>query len=101
MLVHIDETVHNGHIFCYARSPDSLWYKYDDTSVTKTNLETVLCEHDSYILCYTKSGRDTIVSHKIEVDENLKELSQLPLLSTSIHHHEKISEIVSNDSNVR
>jgi len=60
VLVHLGETADNGHIFSYVRSPDNLWYKTNDESITAINLNSVLADTNSYILCYAKLSEKNI-----------------------------------------
>lgn len=56
--MHLGENANNGHIFTYIRSPDNLWYKANDELVTPVNLNSVLNDNNSYILCYARLSEE-------------------------------------------
>jgi ubiquitin C-terminal hydrolase len=85
VLVHLGETTNNGHIFSYVRSPDDLWYKTNDELVTPVNLETVLSDKNSYILCYSKLSEEKINLGGREMNESCTEPSPVFFSSTPKH----------------
>ncbi|CAF3689036.1 unnamed protein product [Rotaria sordida] len=84
VVVHFGETVDSSHIFSYIRSLDHLWYKADDASITKTNLNNVLDDNDAYILCYSKLAKNEVILRQTEVYTACKESSRLLFSSTPI-----------------
>ncbi|CAH6787111.1 Usp17lb [Phodopus roborovskii] len=51
VLVHDGMTCYSGHYFCYVKAGNGHWYKMDDSSVTKCDVDTVLSE-PAYVLFY-------------------------------------------------
>jgi hypothetical protein len=70
--VHIGETANNGHIFSYVRSPDNLWYKTNDELVIRVNVDSVLADNNSYILCYAR-----LLEKNINLSEPVDNTSRL------------------------
>ncbi|CAF2149342.1 unnamed protein product [Rotaria magnacalcarata] len=84
VVVHIGEAADSGHIFSYIRSPDNLWYKADDTSVQRIDLDTVLACNNSYILCYAKSSTAGQVLRETEFFKSYEESSRVLFSSTPV-----------------
>ncbi|CAF4585272.1 unnamed protein product, partial [Rotaria magnacalcarata] len=84
VVVHIGEAADSGHIFSYIRSSDNLWYKADDTSVQRIDLDTVLACNNSYILCYTKSSTAGQVLRETEFFKPYEESSRVLFSSTPV-----------------
>ena len=84
VVAHLGETVNSGHIFSYIRSPDNTWYEADDELVKKTDLHVVLTDNNSYILCYTKTSEDNIISQEKELFQSFTEPLHKILSSTPI-----------------
>jgi uncharacterized UBP type Zn finger protein len=70
--VHLGEAANNGHIFSYVRSPDNLWYKANDELVTPVNVDSVLADNNSYILCYAR-----LLEKNINLSEPVDNTSRL------------------------
>ncbi|XP_072229034.1 ubiquitin carboxyl-terminal hydrolase 17-like protein 6 [Leuresthes tenuis] len=55
VLVHSGARCHSGHYFCYIKASDGQWYKINDSTVSVSDIQTVLKE-EAYLLFYTKSS---------------------------------------------
>ncbi|ERE87753.1 ubiquitin carboxyl-terminal hydrolase 17-like protein E [Cricetulus griseus] len=53
VLVHDGVTCHSGHYFCYVKAGNGHWYKMDDSSVTRCDVNSVLSE-PAYVLFYVQ-----------------------------------------------
>jgi ubiquitin C-terminal hydrolase len=82
VVVHLGETADNGHIFVYVRSPDNLWYKINDESVTLVNPKVVLSDTNSYLLWYTKLSEEKRNLYRKEIDQLSKPSSHISFSST-------------------
>ena len=86
VVIHIGGILNSGHIFSYIRSPDNLWYQADDESVRKRDLNIILADNNSYILCYTKASGKNLVSHETECFQFSTMMAYRPRSSTPICH---------------
>ncbi len=100
-LVHLGETVNNGHIFVYIRSADNLWDKINDESVTSTNLKAVLSDNNSYILWYTKLSEEKRNLYRKEINELFIPSSRIPLSSTPTRRNVQVTRSFDDCSPVR
>ncbi|CAF4164381.1 unnamed protein product [Rotaria sp. Silwood2] len=98
VVVHVGENANNGHIFSYIRSPDNLWYKADDESITRVDLSDVLTDNNSYILCYSKVSRQKIISNETETFTSFEVVPRLLLSSTPKHIQEKSYKLIEHNS---
>ncbi|KAK2866282.1 hypothetical protein Q7C36_002338 [Tachysurus vachellii] len=55
VLVHSGFSCYAGHYYCYVKASNGQWYKMNDSSVTPTNIQTVL-NQQAYLLFYIKQG---------------------------------------------
>ncbi|XP_075340345.1 ubiquitin carboxyl-terminal hydrolase 42-like [Odontesthes bonariensis] len=53
VLVHSGAHCHSGHYFCYTKASDGQWYKMNDSTVSLSDIHTVLKE-EAYLLFYIK-----------------------------------------------
>uniref|UniRef100_A0ABM0LX03 Ubiquitin carboxyl-terminal hydrolase 36 n=1 Tax=Saccoglossus kowalevskii TaxID=10224 RepID=A0ABM0LX03_SACKO len=63
VLVHHGYSCNSGHYYCYVRAPNEAWYCMNDSSITQSNIKTVL-DQEAYILFYIKSNMKTTNSFK-------------------------------------
>lgn len=101
VVVHLGNTASKGHIFAYIRSPDNLWYKIDDESVTLTNRKTVFSDNNSYILWYTKLSEEKRNLYRKEINELFTPSSQTQVSSTPVHRNFQITRDLDGCSPVR
>ena len=57
VLVHIGESMHNGHIVTYVKQRNGCWYKTDDERVTRVE-EVEVLRQQAYMVFYTLCGDD-------------------------------------------
>ncbi|KAK2866276.1 hypothetical protein Q7C36_002332 [Tachysurus vachellii] len=55
VLVHSGFSCYAGHYYCYVKASNGQWYQMNDSSVTPTNIQTVL-NQQAYLLFYIKQG---------------------------------------------
>lgn len=101
VVVHLGETADNGHIFAYVRSPDNLWYKVNDESVTSVNLKVVLSDTNSYLLWYIKLSEKQRNLYKKEINELSKPSSHTSFSSTPKRRKIQSTRTFDNCSPVR
>ena len=101
VVVHVGETVEYGHIFSYIRSPDNFWYKANDESITQTNLDTVLADNNSYILCYNKITKANTIVPEIQIDAFVEGTPRCLFSSTPIRPNETNYKTAHDDPIVR
>ncbi|CAF5175986.1 unnamed protein product, partial [Rotaria magnacalcarata] len=98
VVVHIGETADSGHIFSYIRSPDNLWYKANDGLVQRIDLNAVLANNNSYILCYTKSSTAGQVLCETEFFKSYEESSRVLLFSTPMRRDDMTRKIIDHQT---
>ncbi|CAF1116954.1 unnamed protein product [Rotaria sp. Silwood1] len=79
VVVHLGEEPTSGHIYAYIRSPDALWYKANDKTITLVDINQVLTNKDAYMLFYSKVTEDKLVLNEIILNSNTTLLSQKSL----------------------
>jgi len=97
VLVHLGETVDNGHLFSYIRSPDDLWYKTNDELITRVNLDSVLADNNSYVLCYGKISEEKINLPESEVNTSRTQSARFLFSSTSTRSNGPINTTTDDD----
>lgn len=101
VVVHLGKTPTSGHIFAYVRSPDGLWYKANDESITSVKLDMVLGDKDAYILCYTKVPKSTTGLSNTELIRSPVHSSSFLTSSTPIHSSRALNIFTNNYTTVR
>ncbi|KAM4524186.1 ubiquitin carboxyl-terminal hydrolase 42-like [Odontesthes bonariensis] len=88
VLVHSGAHCHSGHYFCYTKASDGQWYKMNDSTVSVSDIHTVLKE-EAYLLFYIKSPDMTEVGDYSP--GNSGQLSPQPAatpqISTTLHKY--------------
>ena len=91
VVIHLGKKAHEGHVFSCIRSPDNLWYKIDDKSVTRVDLTWILKNSNAYMLFYSKVP--TAKSHFEQTTlESRMRLSSIPLQTLASHSVQKNRE---------
>ena len=98
VVIHVGETVKYGRIFSYIRSPDNFWYKANDESIIQTNLDTILADNNSYILCYNKTTKANTIVPEIQIDAFVEGTPHCLFLSTPIRPNETNYKTTHDDS---
>ncbi|XP_046710273.1 ubiquitin carboxyl-terminal hydrolase 42-like [Silurus meridionalis] len=55
VLVHSGFSCYEGHYYCYVKASNGQWYEMNDSSVTPTDIRSVL-DQQAYLLFYIKQG---------------------------------------------
>ncbi|CAF1219630.1 unnamed protein product [Rotaria sordida] len=76
VIVHLGEETTSGHIYAYIRSPDALWYKANDKTITPVDINQALTNKDAYMLFYSKVTEDKLVFNEIILNSNITSLSK-------------------------
>ncbi|CAF2647245.1 unnamed protein product [Rotaria sp. Silwood2] len=76
VVVYLGEEPTSGHIYAYIRSPDALWYKANDKTITPVDIKQVFTNTDAYMLFYSKVTEDKLVFNEIILNSNTTSLSQ-------------------------
>ena len=70
VIAHLGEQPTSGHIYAYILSPDGLWYKANDVSITQVNINQVLTNENAYMLFYSKKSEDKFVFNETAIEIN-------------------------------
>ena len=57
VLVHSGFSSHSGHYYCFVKSPSGIWYKCNDSNVSKCSLSIAL-QSEAYLLFYNQVPSD-------------------------------------------
>lgn len=57
VLVHAGHSCHSGHYYSYIKAPNGIWYQMNDTEVRQVSVNTVLNQHQAYILFYAAQSQ--------------------------------------------
>ena len=101
VIVHLGNTVNEGHVYSYIRSPDGAWYKADDDTISSIDVKYVLAGNDSYILSYTKLSQERINLSITELNSFSERSARNVRFSTPIRTYESIRTGFDNCSPVR
>ncbi|XP_008313328.1 ubiquitin carboxyl-terminal hydrolase 42 isoform X3 [Cynoglossus semilaevis] len=95
VLVHSGFSCHAGHYFCYIKASNGQWYQMNDSSVSVSDIRSVLnCSEQAYVLFYVKSSdvkKAGDYSH-VSVHSGVPGHSSprpvaTPRINTAVHHH--------------
>jgi ubiquitin carboxyl-terminal hydrolase 36/42 len=100
VVVHLGKKATSGHVLTYIRSPDGMWYKFNDELMTSVKLDIVLCDKDAYILCYTKVPKHKLTLSDIEMIKSPAHSSSFVTSSTPIHLREVFDKTINNYTTV-
>uniref|UniRef100_A0A3Q3VNN7 Ubiquitin carboxyl-terminal hydrolase n=1 Tax=Mola mola TaxID=94237 RepID=A0A3Q3VNN7_MOLML len=76
VLVHSGFSCHAGHYFCYIKASNGQWYQMNDSSVSVSDIRSVL-NQQAYVLFYIKSS---------DVKKT-GDYMVIPRISTTVHHN--------------
>ncbi|XP_070846131.1 ubiquitin carboxyl-terminal hydrolase 42 [Chaetodon trifascialis] len=93
VLVHSGFSCHAGHYFCYIKASNGQWYQMNDSSVSVTDIRSVL-NQQAYVLFYIKSsdvkktGDYSHMSHNPGIPGQLSPRPVvIPRINTTVHHN--------------
>uniref|UniRef100_H3D5R5 Ubiquitin carboxyl-terminal hydrolase n=1 Tax=Tetraodon nigroviridis TaxID=99883 RepID=H3D5R5_TETNG len=93
VLVHSGFSCHAGHYFCYIKASNGQWYQMNDSSVSISDIRSVLSQQ-AYVLFYIKSsdmkktGDYSHMSHNPGIPgQSSPRPTVIPRINTAIHHN--------------
>ncbi|XP_068161181.1 ubiquitin carboxyl-terminal hydrolase 42 isoform X2 [Antennarius striatus] len=93
VLVHSGFSCHAGHYFCYIKASNGQWYQMNDSSVSVSDIRSVL-NQQAYVLFYVKSsdgkktGDYSHMSHNSGVPgQSSPRPVVIPRINTTVHHN--------------
>ncbi|KAM4525037.1 ubiquitin carboxyl-terminal hydrolase 42 [Odontesthes bonariensis] len=93
VLVHSGFSCHAGHYFCYIKASNGQWYQMNDSSVSVSDIRSVL-NQQAYVLFYIKSsevkktGDYSNLSHNPGISgQSSPRPVVTPRISTTVHHN--------------
>lgn len=93
VLVHSGFSCHAGHYFCYIKASNGQWYQMNDSSVSVSDIRTVL-NQQAYVLFYIKSsdvkktGEYSHMSHNPGIPgQSSPRPVVIPRINTNVHHN--------------
>nr|XP_020471519.1 ubiquitin carboxyl-terminal hydrolase 42 isoform X2 [Monopterus albus] len=93
VLVHSGFSCHAGHYFCYIKASNGQWYQMNDSSVSLSDIRSVL-NQQAYVLFYIKSsdvkktGDYSHMSHNPGIPgQSSPRPLVMPHINTTIHHN--------------
>lgn len=93
VLVHSGFSCHAGHYFCYIKASNGQWYQMNDSSVSVSDIRSVL-NQQAYVLFYIKSsdvkktGDFSHVSHNPGIPgQSSPRPVVIPRINTTVHHN--------------
>ena len=87
VLVHSGFSSHSGHYYCFVKSPSGVWYKCNDSHVSKCSLNLAL-QSEAYMLFYSQKPQQNLKNGILNTStSSTNELNQssesIPLISNS------------------
>ncbi|XP_040922713.1 ubiquitin carboxyl-terminal hydrolase 42 [Toxotes jaculatrix] len=99
VLVHSGFSCHAGHYFCYIKGSNGQWYQMNDSSVSISDIRSVL-NQQAYVLFYIKSsdvkktGDYSHMSHNPGIPgQSSPRPVVIPRINTTVHHNNNIGFI--------
>ncbi|XP_034414049.1 ubiquitin carboxyl-terminal hydrolase 42 isoform X1 [Cyclopterus lumpus] len=93
VLVHSGFSCHAGHYFCYIKASNGQWYQMNDSSVSVSDIRSVL-NQQAYVLFYIKSsdgkkaGDYSHMSHNPSIPgQSSPRPVVIPRINTTVHHN--------------
>uniref|UniRef100_A0A673AKX7 Ubiquitin carboxyl-terminal hydrolase n=1 Tax=Sphaeramia orbicularis TaxID=375764 RepID=A0A673AKX7_9TELE len=93
VLVHSGFSCHAGHYFCYIKASNGQWYQMNDSSVSVSDIRSVL-NQQAYVLFYIKSsdvkkvGEYSHMSHNPGIPgQSSPRPVVIPRINTTVHHN--------------
>ncbi|XP_035002656.1 ubiquitin carboxyl-terminal hydrolase 42 isoform X1 [Hippoglossus stenolepis] len=93
VLVHSGFSCHAGHYFCYIKASNGQWYQMNDSSVSVSDIRTVL-NQQAYVLFYIKSsdGKKTVDYSHMNHNPGIPGQSSprpvvIPRINTTVHQN--------------
>lgn len=93
VLVHSGFSCHAGHYFCYIKASNGQWYQMNDSSVSVSDIRTVL-NQQAYVLFYIKStdvkksGDYSHLNHNAGISgQSSPRPVVIPRTNTTVHHN--------------
>ncbi|XP_053197174.1 ubiquitin carboxyl-terminal hydrolase 42 [Scomber japonicus] len=93
VLVHSGFSCHAGHYFCYIKASNGQWYQMNDSSVSVSDIRSVL-NQQAYVLFYIKSsdvkktGDYSHTSHNPAIPgQSSPRPVVIPRINTTVHHN--------------
>ncbi|XP_018527978.1 ubiquitin carboxyl-terminal hydrolase 42 isoform X3 [Lates calcarifer] len=93
VLVHSGFSCHAGHYFCYIKASNGQWYQMNDSSVSVSDIRSVL-NQQAYVLFYIKSsdvkkaGDYSHMSHNPGIPgQSSPRPVVIPRINTTVHHN--------------
>lgn len=93
VLVHSGFSCHAGHYFCYIKASNGQWYQMNDSSVSVSDLRSVL-NQQAYVLFYIKSNDVKKTADYSHINHNAGIPGQssprplvIPRMNTTVHHN--------------
>ncbi|XP_044034881.1 ubiquitin carboxyl-terminal hydrolase 42 [Siniperca chuatsi] len=93
VLVHSGFSCHAGHYFCYIKGSNGQWYQMNDSSVSVSDIRSVL-NQQAYVLFYIKSsdvkkaGDYSHMSHNPGIPgQSSPRPVVIPRINTTVHHN--------------
>ncbi|XP_034070700.1 ubiquitin carboxyl-terminal hydrolase 42 [Gymnodraco acuticeps] len=90
VLVHSGFSCHAGHYFCYVKASNGQWYQMNDSSVSVSDIRSVL-NQQAYVLFYSKSSEVKKAGDFSHMSHSAGQSSPrpvvIPRINSGIHHN--------------
>nr|XP_046234180.1 ubiquitin carboxyl-terminal hydrolase 42 [Scatophagus argus]XP_046234181.1 ubiquitin carboxyl-terminal hydrolase 42 [Scatophagus argus] len=88
VLVHSGFSCHAGHYFCYIKASNGQWYQMNDSSVSVSDIRSVL-NQQAYVLFYIKSSdvKKTGEYSHMSPGQSSPRPVVIPRINTTVHHN--------------
>ena len=97
VLVHSGFSSHSGHYYCFVKAPNGMWYKCNDSHVSKCSVNMAM-QSEAYMLFYSQKqppqqknevSDNTSLSSKSSLSDSNKiadSMSKSPIMNGKAHH---------------